>query len=408
MSQPRPTQPTGAALNPIDLLRTLVGFDTTSFRSNLPLIEWVKAYLERYGIEAQLTRDEGGGKANLFATLGPADRGGVVLSGHTDVVPVAGQPWSTDPFTLTEKVDRLYGRGTADMKGFIAVVLALVPEIRERKLDVPLHLAFSYDEEIGCLGVPALIRALPEDERRPRMVIVGEPTGMVVANAHKGIYAFATTVTGIEGHSSAPERGLNAILAAGEILQFIVRLAEEKRLAAPPGCPFDPPYTTFNVGIIEGGTAQNIIPRTCRFVWECRPLPDDDPAAIRARVDRFVAEDLLPRLRARHPGAAVVTERLPSTPGLAPRPGSPAEGLAVKLTNATMTGTVAFATEAGLFQASGMSAVVCGPGSIDQAHRPDESISLEQLAAGERFVRGLVDWAEKDGFAALESGNRTD
>lgn len=376
---------------PVEMLRRLVAFDTTSARSNLPLIHFVRDYLAAYGIDSELSFDDSGEKANLFATIGPANRGGVVLSGHTDVVPVIGQPWSTDPWVVTEKAERLYGRGTADMKSFIAIALALVPEWREMPLETPIHLALSYDEEVGCLGVRRLIERLPEGAARPRLVIVGEPTEMRVVTAHKGCYLYRTTVTGLEAHSSAPRHGVSAIMEASRLIGFIGRLAEEH--AESGGDPrFDPPHTTFNVGIVEGGTAFNIIARQCRIVWEFRAVPTDDPAAIEARLERFVETELLPRMRATYPEASVVTERVVAMPAFAPERDSPAEALARRLTGANGTGTVAFGTEAGLFQTAGIPTVVCGPGSIDQAHQPDEFISLGQVAAGERFLRRLGEW----------------
>jgi acetylornithine deacetylase len=385
------------ALDAVAILERLVGFDTVSANSNLALIDWVADYLDGLGIASTLTRSPDGGKANLFATVGPPERGGVILSGHTDVVPVAGQAWDTDPFRLVARDDRLYGRGAADMKGFIALALALVPEAVALPLQTPLHLALSYDEEVGCLGVPALIRALPQGLARPRLAIIGEPSEMRVANAHKGIQFLRTRVTGHEAHSSAPERGVNAIAAAAEIIAEIGRIAAERRAAAGPDSRFDPPYTSFNIGRIEGGSAVNIIARDCVFEWEFRAIPGDDDAALRERVDKFVEADLLPRLRAVHPDAAVETESAALVPPLVPDPASPAEALARGLTHANETTTIAFATEAGLFQMAGIPAVICGPGSIDVAHQPNEHISRAQLAAGGEFLDRLLTWARRGG-----------
>ncbi len=377
------------------MVRRLVGFDTVSARSNLDLIRWIADYLDGHGIPARLTYDEGRTKANLFATIGPAEIGGVILSGHTDVVPVAGQPWDSDPFAVVERDGKLYGRGTADMKSFIAIALALVPELKSRALKRPIHFAFSFDEEVGCNGVHHLIADLPRGAARPRLVIIGEPTLMAVANAHKGSYVFRTTVTGLEAHSSQPQRGVNAIFAASEIIQFIAGLASEARAAGRPESGFVPPYTSFNVGMISGGTAANIIARECGFTWEFRTLPGVDPQALRDRVEDFIRSDLLPRLRQTHPGAAILTETTAMVPGLLPEFGSPAEELARQLTGANDTIVVAFGTEAGLFQAAGIPAIICGPGSIDQAHKPNEFIALEQIAAGLGFQRRLADWAAR-------------
>jgi acetylornithine deacetylase len=380
--------------SPAEILRRLVAFDTVSANSNLALIDWVADYLKGYGIATSLTFNDARDKANLFATIGPQDAGGgVILSGHTDVVPVIGQSWDTDPFALVERDDKLYGRGTADMKSFIAIALALVPEFKARALRRPLHLALSFDEEVGCFGAPHLIESLPRGAARPSLVIVGEPTNMAVANAHKGCHVFATAVTGLAAHSSAPQRGVNAIFAASEIIQFIAGLAGEARAAARPESGFEPPYTSFNIGTIAGGTAMNIIPRDCEFTWEFRPLPGEDTAAISERIERFIATDLLPRLRKVHPGADVATRALARIPGLVAQPGSPAEELARQLTGANHSTVVAYGTEAGLFQGAGIPAVICGPGSMEQGHQPNEFITLEQIEAGAAFQRRLADWA---------------
>ena len=379
----------------VEILDRLIAFDTTSSRSNLDLIGWVSDYLGRHGVAAALS-SAGEGKANLLATIGPAvgqlGRGGVILSGHTDVVPVAGQEWHTDPFRLVEQDGRLYARGTADMKGFIALVLALVPEAVRRPLTLPLHLAFTHDEETGCQGAPALIRDLPEGAARPVMAIIGEPTSMEVANRQKGCSFFRTRITGREGHSSAPDQGVSAIAAAAEIIAEIGRLHAEARGRARPDSGFDPPHTTLSVGTIAGGSAVNIIARDCSFEWDLRNIPEDDAVALRARLDRFIAGDLLPRMRAVHPQATVETEAVITVPPLVPEPGSPAEALARRLTGANRVTAVSFATEAGLYQEAGIPAVVCGPGSIAVAHKPDEFITRDELASGQAFLDRLLDW----------------
>ncbi len=381
----------------VAILERLVGFDTVSAKSNLELVGWVADYLDGFGITSVLSRNAEGTKANLYATVGPAERGGIILSGHTDVVPVAGQAWTSDPFRLEARGERLYGRGAADMKGFIALVLAMVPNALAAPLQIPLHVALSYDEEVGCLGVPALIRSLPEGAARPRLAIIGEPTGMQVANAHKGIHFLRTRLTGHEAHSSMPERGVNAIAAAAEIIIEIGRLAGECRAGVHPDSRFDPPYTSFNIGRITGGAAVNIIARDCAFDWEFRPVPGEDAAALRRRIDDFVAADLLPRMRARHRRAAIETETMALVPPLVPDLASPAEALARELTGINETTTIAFATEAGLFQAAGIPAVICGPGSIEVAHQPDEFITRDQLAAGGAFLDRLLARAQRGG-----------
>jgi len=289
---------------------------------------------------------------------------------------------------------RFHARGAADMKGFIALALALVPRAQQRRLAVPLHLAFSHDEEVGCFGAPALIAALPDGAARPRLAIVGEPTSMQVANAQKGCAFFHTRVTGLEAHSSAPQRGVSAIAAAAEIIAEIGRLAGEARGRARPESGFEPPYTSFNIGTIGGGTAVNIIARECDFTWDLRALPGDDATVLKQRIDAFIAGDLLPRMRAIHPAAAVETEAIVAVPPLVPAPGSPAEALARRLTGVNATTTVSFASEAGLFQAAGIPAIICGPGSIDVAHQPDEYITRAELAAGAAFLDRLLAWAE--------------
>jgi acetylornithine deacetylase len=312
-------------------------------------------------------------------------------------VPVAGQEWGSDPFRLTERGTHLHARGAADMKGFLALVLALVPDAARRPLAVPLHLAFTHDEESGCFGAPALIRALPQGAARPLLAIVGEPTSMQIANAQKGCSFFRTRVSGREGHSSAPQRGVNAIFAAAEIIAEIGRLAAEARERARPDSGFDPPHTTLSVGTIAGGAAVNIIARDCAFDWDLRTLPDEDAAVLKARIDEFITGDLLPRMRAVHAGAAVETETVVAVPPLVPDPGSPAEALARRLTGANTTTTVSFASEAGLYQQAGIPAVVCGPGSIDVAHKPDEYITRAELADGQAFLDRLLDWARRGG-----------
>ena len=379
------------------MIRRLVAFDTTSSKSNLALIDAVRGYLAAHGVESRLVPDESGAKANLFATIGPAIEGGVALAGHTDVVPVEGQPWSSEPFTLAERDGRLYGRGTSDMKSFIAIALALVPEFQKRGLKRPLHLCFSYDEEIGCFGMPRLLAKLGRELPRPALAIIGEPTEMKVVHAHKGVWSQSTTITGRDGHSSAPQRGVNAILYMGRFIAYLERLGERLReqgmRGVPPGLEFDPPWSTVGMGRIRGGTAMNIIPRTCTLDWEVRVLPGIEPAPIRAEVDAWLRDELLPQLRRDAPEATIVTEKIAAVPALQPEENGVAETLALRLTGANRAVTAAFASEAGQFQETGISAVMCGPGSIAQAHQPDEFITLEQVAAGEAFLRRLADWA---------------
>lgn len=388
---------TGTRYTPVEMLGRLVGFDTTSRESNLDLIRFVADYLAGHGVEATLIHDESGAKANLYATLGPANEAGIALSGHTDVVPVDGQDWRTDPFTMVERGGRLYGRGTADMKGFIAVALALVPEFLAAPLRMPLHLALSYDEEVGCLGVHGILEFLDRQISRPRAVIIGEPTEMRVVNAHKGIRAYTTTVTGLEGHSSATHAGVNAVMVAAELIAFLGRLAEELKARGDAEGRFEPPYSTISVGLIGGGTALNIIPRECSFTWECRLLPGSDEGEVAARLDRFAAEELLPRMRAVAPEAEVVTVAGASVPALVPEPGSDAESLALALAASNQSYAVSFGTEAGLFQRREIPAVVCGPGNIAQAHKPDEFIEIAEIERCVAFLRRLCEHLREGG-----------
>ncbi|MGD9537270.1 MAG: acetylornithine deacetylase [Alphaproteobacteria bacterium] len=382
----------GQRFTAVEMIEKLVSFDTTSRDSNLPLIEFVEDYLKGHGVASTRIPDETGKKANLYATIGPKNVPGIVLSGHTDVVPVDGQPWVTDPFKVVEKEGRLYGRGTADMKSFSAVGLSMVPKFVERPLKTPIHFALSYDEEVGCLGAPRMIAQLEKLGVRPKIVIVGEPTDMTVVNAHKGVHSFRTELTGLEQHSSATHLGVNAVMYAADIIHFLSGLAEEwKATRSQPGSGFEPPYTTIHVGTIQGGTAQNIIPRHCVFTWEYRLIPGDDGAEIRRRFDDYVEGTVLPKMRAVWPEAGVQTVPRASVPGLMPEDGSPAEALCLALARTNEVGVVSYGTEAGQFQEAGISTVICGPGSIAQAHKPNEFIELSQVRKCEDFMQRLLD-----------------
>ena len=371
------------------VLRDLIAFDTTSRNSNLPLIEFVADYLSDRGATTRLIPSTDGAKANLFCTIGPDIPGGVVLSGHSDVVPVDGQDWSTDPFTLTEANGKLYGRGSADMKGFIACTLAMTTRFAEMDLRRPLHYAFSYDEEIGCLGVGRLIDAIRSELPRPAAVIVGEPTGMQIATAHKGICAMTTTVRGREAHSSRPQDGVNAIDTAASLVSYLYRLCDELAETARDE-RFEPPYTTFNVGQITGGDAINIIARECLLNWEFRPIPGSDPDRIIARVEAWVKDELLPRMQATDPSCYIENICEFVVPPLDAPDGSVPEVIAREATGLNSTGTVAFVTEASLFADAGIPAIVCGPGDIAQAHQPDEFIEVSQLDACLGFLERIA------------------
>ena len=379
----------GASYTPIEMIEKLIAFDTTSRNSNLDLIDFVADYLDGLGVAVTRTFDDDGRKANLFASLGQDRAGGVVLSGHTDVVPVDGQHWDSDPFAVVAKDQRLYGRGVADMKSFIAIALALMPEFIATDLKSPLHLALSYDEEVGCIGVDRMIAGIAAAGIAPEIVIVGEPTGMKVANAHKGIYSFRTEVTGFEAHSSATHLGVNAVMVAADLIGFLSRMAEEMKGRAEPDSGFDPPFTTVHVGTVEGGTALNIIPRRCRFQWEYRLMPEADSEEIIERFEAY-ATSLVPAMQAVAEGAGIHSERRSRVPGLTVENASPAERLVMALTGDNRAIKVSYGTEAGKFQQAGASTVICGPGHIAQAHKPNEFIDIAQIEACEAFMRRLM------------------
>lgn len=361
------------------ILAELIGFPTISADPNLELIAWVNARLDALGVRTHLTLSPAGDKANLFATIGPDVDGGVVLSGHTDVVPVAGQDWSTDPFRAVERDGRVYGRGACDMKGFIACALALAPRFAEAGLARPLHLALTFDEEVGCLGAPLLLAALAEHGTRPSLCIVGEPTGMRIIEGHKGCHEYTTRFTGLEGHGSRPEAGVNAVEYAARYVWELMATGRDLRDRAPAGSRFDPPWTTVSVGAMRGGIAHNVIPNRCEVDWEFRPVNAADAEWVKERMRRHADEVLLPAMRAVHADASIETEVVGEIGGLEPMPGSEAVRVVTELTGGNETGVVPFGTEAGLFQRSGIPAVVCGPGHIDQAHKPDEYVALDQL-----------------------------
>jgi acetylornithine deacetylase len=379
----------GTTYSTEEMLARLIAFDTTSRHGNMPLIEWVEDYLDGWGVRHFRIDYEAERKTNLFATIGPAIAGGIVLSGHTDVVPVDGQQWTSDPFELAQRGERLFGRGTCDMKGFIAVCLAMVPKFLAAGLKTPVHLALSCDEEVGCRGVRPLVAHMRDHLPKPRAVIVGEPTSMRVVNAHKSAVTFATEVKGLEAHSSLTHHGVNAIMVAGELLSEINRIRAELIAEGDPTRRFDPPYSTVHVGLIEGGTAKNIIPRRCAFQWETRLLPAADPDRVPRRFEAF-ASTLEPAMKAVSPDTGIATETVNRVPGLAPEQDSPAERLALHLANANSTHAVSYCTEAGLFQQIGIPAVICGPGSIEQAHKPDEFIDIAELRKCEGFMVRLA------------------
>jgi len=383
----------------IELLDQLIAFDTTSANSNLELIEFVRKYLDSRGVNSRLTYDEGKQKANLWATIGPDIAGGVVLSGHTDVVPVAGQDWQSDPFKMDVRDGKLFGRGTADMKGFVACVLAHTDHFKSLQLNVPLHFAFSYDEEVGCIGVHGLIKDVVENLPTPRAVIVGEPTSMAIIGGNKGGRGFNTVVTGVDGHSSLPQLGANAILAANKIINKLVEIQDRLIAEADPANGFVPPYTSLDLGVIKGGTAKNIIPARCEFSWGFRGLPNEDIDALEQEVMDYIDTHVLPDLKAVSDKTSVVTTLGNDHPPLRPDENSAAEQLVRHLSRLNESGRVSYGTEAGLFQRAGIAGVIFGPGSIEQAHLPDEYIEIEQMYACCDFLGQLSDWASSSDAA---------
>jgi acetylornithine deacetylase len=382
---------------PTEMLGRLVGFDTTSVLSNMALIQFVRDYLQGHGVASTLLPNADNSKANLYATIGPRAEGGVVLAGHSDVVPVAGQPWDSDPFKMVEKNGRLYGRGTADMKCFPAVALALVPEFLKRDLKVPIHIALTYDEEIGCLSAWSLADQMREHLPKPHALIVGEPTMMQVVHSHKATNSFFTEFTGHEAHSSLVESGVSANHFAGELIYFLNRLQDELRARARPDSEFKPAYGTINVGILQGGTAGNILARHCLVQWEYRALPSDDPMEVFDRVQAYCQDVLLPRMRTYAPDAKIDSRPRAGVPPLVPEQHNPADALCRHLTGANSSASVPYAAEAGIFQKAGFHTVICGPGDIAQAHQPNEFIETSQVAACETFMRRLADWSVRGG-----------
>ena len=377
---------------PREMLEKLVSFPTVSDASNLELIDFVEDYLAGHGVESWRVYDDTGEKANLYAVIGPNVEGGVVLSGHTDVVPVKGQAWDTDPFVVTEKDGKLYGRGTCDMKGFDALALALVPDMLAAGLKRPVQIALSYDEEVGCLGAPFMISDMVEKLPRAAAVIVGEPSMMQVVSGHKGAIGFTTRVRGFEIHSSLMHQGVSAVMTAARLVEWL-RLRFVENMAATPNdvdAMFEPPFTTLHVGVIKGGSATNITALDCEFSCDIRCPASQDPLEWFGRYKAFV-DEVEAEIQAVCPEASITVVARDVNPALKPEHEGAAEALARRVTGDNGSHVVSYGTEAGQFQREGYSVVVCGPGSIDQAHQPNEFITLEQFAAGEAFLRRLIE-----------------
>ncbi len=362
------------------ILSDLIAFPTVSVDSNLDMISYLAARLKDCGAKVEIFHDESGKKANLFATLGPEVDGGIVLSGHSDVVPVTDQDWTSDPFVMEERDGRLYGRGTCDMKGFIAATVAMAPHFAQRITDTPVHFAFTYDEETGCIGAGHLVEALKERNINPRLAIIGEPTSMRVIEGHKGCHEYSTRFQGLEGHGSAPDLGVNAVEYAARYVSRLLELKAKLTTMAPETSRFEPPWTTVNVGAIHGGSVHNVIAPKAQVDWEMRPVQASDATFVKEALKAYCDEELLPAMRRVYPDAQIDTEVVGEVAGLVPEDDNEARKLLMELTGANGADLVPFGTEAGLFQSMGMDVVVCGPGSIEQAHKADEFIALDQLA----------------------------
>ena len=362
------------------LLRQLISFPTVSSDSNRDLAALLADRLDDAGARVEVQESPDGRKANLFATLGPDAPGGIVLSGHTDVVPADDQVWTSDPFEMVERDGRLFGRGACDMKGFVAAAVAKAPDFAGEPLLRPLHFAFTYDEEVGCLGARALAGWLKDRGISPGIAIIGEPTNMQIIEGHKGCCEYTTRFRGLSGHGSTPARGVNAVEFAVRYVARLMEIGEELKARAPADSRFDPPWTTINTGLFTGGNARNAIPETASVEWEFRPVQSSDFEFVRSKIEDYVRESLLPAMRGISPDAEIVTDVIGEVAELEPTADNEARDILMQLTGSNTTDVVPFGTEAGIFAALGMSTVVCGPGSIQQAHKPDEFVAVDQLA----------------------------
>jgi acetylornithine deacetylase len=377
-------------MNSEEILAHLVAFDTTSTRSNLQLIDFMRNLLDDHAIESQLVHSDDHSCANLYATIGPDDRGGVMLSGHTDVVPTAGQDWHSDPYQLRTEDKLLFGRGSCDMKGFIACVLAGLPQIAAEQLQTPIHLAFSYDEEIGCVGAKKLVDSMAGFEVRPRFGLIGEPTNMSMVLGHKGKVSFRVTVSGLSCHSAYISNGVNAVEYAAELITFIrnMNTRMQQNLTDPS---YTVPHTTFHVGNISGGTALNIVPRQCVFEFEIRNLPQQDPDSLVDEIKHYASDVLLADMQSRYPQSEIRFVETSCYPGLHTDPAAAVIAYTRTINPIDEIGdNVSFGTEAGLFDSIGINSLVCGPGSIEQAHKPDEFVSREQMQYCDQMIENLV------------------
>ncbi|MGE0418306.1 MAG: acetylornithine deacetylase [Acetobacteraceae bacterium] len=378
-------------MSTVALLDRLVSFDTTSRNSNLPLISFVRSYLDSYGVPYRISQDSTGQKANIHAVIGPQAAGGLALSGHVDTVPVDGQSWSSDPFTLRRQDGRLYARGACDMKGFVASCLAAVPDFLARKPSRPLHLFISYDEEVGCHGAQRLIRDLSDSGLQPAVCVVGEPSGMKPILSHKGKLNLKVSVRGLPGHSSEPAKGVNAVQAAAEAVAWVAAEARRFPVEGPFEDGFDPPHTTIHVGTMQGGTILNIIPEHAEFIMEWRNIPGDDPRHHVERLKDHVARTIEPAMKAVHPATGFSYEIMVEMPGMSLPADHDLTSVVKQLTGSNSTGKVSYGTEGGFYQEAGIPTIICGPGHIAQAHQPDEFVAQSELDACDAFIRRLVD-----------------
>lgn len=381
-------------MNSQELLRKLVGFPSVSSDSNLELVDFVARYLAQYGVVAQVMPSSCGKKANLWACLGPTQDGGLLLSGHSDVVPVVGQPWDSPAFTLTEKQGRLYGRGSCDMKGFLASVLAAVPAFLRAPLHRPVYIALTFDEEVGCFGADELVSQMGVSLPMPAMAIVGEPSLMQPITAHKGLCAYHTVITGRDVHSSLSHLGASAVRAAAQITQFLYELSDELATGNVCSNMQTPSFSTINVGVIKGGQARNIVAREAHIMWEYRFIPGAQADWAVEQVKKYVQERILPKLHETAPDASVITHQLAHVPSFLVQDDSPVVSLVKQLTGQTLTSRVPYGAEAGQYQAVGIETVICGPGSIEQAHQPNEYLEKNELAKCDAFLQHIALWAQ--------------
>ncbi len=374
----------------IKVLDALIGFPTISADSNLDMIHFLAEVLESAKARVGIYHDQTGSKANLFATIGPQEEGGIVLAGHSDVVPVTDQSWTTDPFQMKEQGDRLFGRGTCDMKGFIAAAVVMAPKFLKSAKKRPVHFAFTYDEEVGCFGAKALVKCLKQEEVNPKLAIVGEPTSMRVIDGHKGCYEYATHFCGQGGHGSLPDTGVNAVEYAAQYICELVRIKKQIEKRAPADSLHDPPWTTISTGKFNGGVARNVIPEQAMVEWEMRPVCEEDADYVKSKLHHFCNHVLLPKMQKNCPSARIDLQIVSEIEAFEPTEPNEAKAILAELTGSDESALVSFGTEAGIYQSMGMNVAVCGPGSIDQAHKPDEYVTLEQVDSCLKMLGGLA------------------